>query len=618
MFAAPHGIPTATHSGYALVASSSSSSLFISYETENWNRRFIRTDGAFSKLAVGRGGGSGGTDVLTFRCNGADTDLAVTTINNANEAEDADDEVAVVAGDYVSLKGSDAVARRWIRSLFLPSADETQVSLYGIRGNGSSFAIGAWLASSGGTNYLPFCGGSPKSGSLTTDESLVRVKLKTAGAFRNVSVSVVRNTATTSVTLRGRVNGANGNISITIPAGSTGLFSDLSNSDDIAIDDEFNWSCSAPSSGRVEFSSLYAEYAHSVINGEQDIYCGRPGHTLALSASASDQYYTPVGDLFYAGSATAPGANVTFGMDCGAKKFRMVVTTNTCTEDQVFVVMNEVVATALTFTVPAGMTGEFIDDTNEISLAATDGVSIKHTGGGTGALGVEYFAMVIPGSADEEAPPTPEADECGSEDEADPLDTAIAWPECVLVPGRISVDVYAPSVSPGRSFSGFEQLIQPDAGHWRITLFDIRISSKAHALQWREIESALNGRSGVILVPVYEGKLSATPIAATAVGDLEIGLTTIAIEQTDGADIRAGMQFSKDGRLYRIISIDEDEGGIPQARIWPPLREALEDGDELDFNTPSCRCRLERDDSMDLNLELLRYARPSVTFVEDV
>jgi hypothetical protein len=192
------------------------------------------------------------------------------------------------------------------------------------------------------------------------------------------------------------------------------------------------------------------------------------------------------------------------------------------------------------------------------------------------------------------------ADECGAEDEADaagPCD--VEWPACELVPGRISVDVFSPSVSPGRSFSGLEQLIQPDAGHWRITYNDIRISTKAHALRWRAIESALSGRNGTVCVPLYAAKLSGTPIAAIAAGDAGIGQTRLDIEQTAGADIRPGMHFSVGERAYCLATVTQQETGGPiTATISPPLREAISAAAELNFNTPRLRCRLERDDSM--------------------
>lgn len=208
--------------------------------------------------------------------------------------------------------------------------------------------------------------------------------------------------------------------------------------------------------------------------------------------------------------------------------------------------------------------------------------------------------------------------EC-AEDEEDQIDLCtVTWPECSLIPRRINVDVVSPTVSAGRAFSGFEQVLKPDAGFWRITYYDIAVRSRAEALLWRQIETDLNGRVGTICVPVYEGKLSAVDILAVAVTQYPIGAASVGIVQTAGADIRAGMHFSVGEWLYRIKSVTDPGQGYTLAKIWPPLRAIIQAAEPLEFNLPRCRCRLERDDSMDINLELLRFGNPSVTFVEDV
>lgn len=208
--------------------------------------------------------------------------------------------------------------------------------------------------------------------------------------------------------------------------------------------------------------------------------------------------------------------------------------------------------------------------------------------------------------------------ECGAEDEPDALATAIIWPKCVLVPGSINVDVVPSTVSPGRTFTGEEQIVQADPGFWRIRYGGIPIRTKAHALQWRETESGCNGRNNPIMVPVYEAPLSGVPIVAVAQTDLDIGVARIGITQTAGADIRAGMHFSDGTWLYRVKRVLSSSGGALTVNIFPPLRAALSANDALDFNDPMCRCRLSRDNAMDVDLELLRFASPTVSFDEDV
>lgn len=211
-------------------------------------------------------------------------------------------------------------------------------------------------------------------------------------------------------------------------------------------------------------------------------------------------------------------------------------------------------------------------------------------------------------------------DECGSEDEPDPVADAITWGQCELVPSGINVDIVSPTVSPGRSFTGIEKVVHPDAGHWRIIYHDVPVRTREEVLRWREIELLLSGRTGTILVPVYEGKLSDTPIAATVPDEYPIGSTIIAIEQTAGEALMPGMNFSfGDGQLHRIARIIEQETGETyEVSIRPPLRTAIDVGQALDFNTPSCRCRLASDDGMNIDLGLLRYGSRSVEFVEDV
>ncbi len=218
---------------------------------------------------------------------------------------------------------------------------------------------------------------------------------------------------------------------------------------------------------------------------------------------------------------------------------------------------------------------------------------------------------------DHETPP--DEDEEGAEDEDDfraPCD--VIWPQCGLVPQAISVNVTTPSVSPGRAFSGAEQLVQAEAGFWTITYENVPVKTKAEDLLWREIESKVNGRAGVICVPVYEGKLSSTPIAATVAGDWDAGAVYIGIEQTAGATLRAGMQGTAGEWLYRIKAVLGSVGDVTSVKIWPPLREAVADGLTLDFNTPTCRCRLATDQEMDLKLGLLRFGSKTINFVEDV
>ncbi len=370
----------------------------IAYESESWYAHHVRTAGVISGLAALRSGSASGEDTVTVRVSGVDSALSVSTQLDGNVSQNTGS-VAVSGTDYVTLSHTRTDSFSWIRGLYEPSVDG-QVSLFTVCGQGNGFFIGTPIAWDRYVAYTPFCG-DMRTSSPATNEEETQVRVKTAGTFRNARLYVVFNNLDGEVLLRSRVNGAYGNISITIPAGTTGEFTDYSNTDVLDIDDEYCFEASLGVNGWADFSTLSVEYHHSADDGEFEIYAGTPG--VATSCSASIGSYTPpMGDISFTGSETAVA--MSFGMECGAKKFRCHVTINTCTADQVFVVRKNFSDTILTFTVPAGEIGEFIDDINEISISSNDLISIGQTGGGTGALGVQYFAMVIPAGEVEAEP----------------------------------------------------------------------------------------------------------------------------------------------------------------------------------------------------------------------
>lgn len=239
--------------------------------------------------------------------------------------------------------------------------------------------------------------------------------------------------------------------------------------------------------------------------------------------------------------------------------------------------------------------------------------------GGESFFGTEYFIEAFLDDPAISIDWTPGAVCVFAEDEDDAAPTPTTWPECDLVATRISVKAVSPTVSPGRSLTGLERVCQPDAGSWEIELQDIPINTRDDVLLWRQIESDLNGRANTILVPVYEGKMSGTPIAATANADVAVGAVIVAVNLSTGAAPQPGMQFSELlGQLYRVKSVIGNVGSVYTVKVWPPVRKPITAGDALEFNKPVCRCRLASDDGMNVMLELLTFAKTSVRFLEDV
>lgn len=225
----------------------------------------------------------------------------------------------------------------------------------------------------------------------------------------------------------------------------------------------------------------------------------------------------------------------------------------------------------------------------------------------------------------------------------------VVWPYHVLPPRTVTPELVPATTGGGRSITAVEQIVSYDAGYWGIDYADIPYASRANKLAWREVAAKLDGRAGTCLVPVYDyGTQDTAPWPLDAQGNFvkslpsqiyadgtmgpgssievvlsagaALGAVTLSMSVARGSQFYAGMQFSLGVRLYRIKSVDSqsggiltDDAGIPLTTddgtplvtdvaygltIWPPLREAVESGDTVNFSMPVCLCRLKTDTEM--------------------
>lgn len=180
-------------------------------------------------------------------------------------------------------------------------------------------------------------------------------------------------------------------------------------------------------------------------------------------------------------------------------------------------------------------------------------------------------------------------------------------------------------MSGGRSLSGKLQAVGTDAGFWLVTLGNIPIRTKEDVLAWRAVSMALDGRLGTCLVPFYDAKRAPWPngvpgatIVCTASGAMAAGATSGSINMSTGAAPEVGMTWSAGERGYVLKTVGAPTGTVYPVTFRPPLREAIGNGDPLEFAHPVVRCRLREDDGMALELDLQRFAVKTVEFEEDV
>lgn len=221
----------------------------------------------------------------------------------------------------------------------------------------------------------------------------------------------------------------------------------------------------------------------------------------------------------------------------------------------------------------------------------------------------------------------------------------IRWPVGILPPRNVGFDLAPRSLSAPASIGGATQVVASDAGIWKATYGDVRVTGIDAVLTWRAIAALLEGRAGQVLIPLCRGYQPVIRDPADLYDEVPhdddtffdddtgyVGATTF-VHFASAAAVRAvsasvtigyggtlqpGQHFSVGERLYRLRSVSYVTGAQASITFRPPLREAVAAGTRLEFDDPVCRMRLASDAEMDLELQMRRWATPTLNFVEDL
>jgi len=231
------------------------------------------------------------------------------------------------------------------------------------------------------------------------------------------------------------------------------------------------------------------------------------------------------------------------------------------------------------------------------------------------------------------------------------------WPS-ILWPNSILFHPEAQSRSGGLSITGYEQTVKSDAGRWRAKMtFDIGHGfggkrTQDTVLAWRALLARCEGRVGRILIgpcdqantpPAIRGDAAVPPetfddgasfdddtliipaaTPAHIAGTYQSGATTIIVNMLGGHVPEPGQYFGAGNRLF-LIKRAELYGGslmapfVPaywQLKVWPPVREPIEDGSPADFDDPVCAMCFRSDDVGELMMQGMYYGTPSLDLVE--
>lgn len=201
------------------------------------------------------------------------------------------------------------------------------------------------------------------------------------------------------------------------------------------------------------------------------------------------------------------------------------------------------------------------------------------------------------------------------------------------------------AVSGGRSLSGREQRAFGDAGLWEVRISNIVVRNRAQAAAFRALIARLRTGEDILLPvrdlyrPVANQNVTAQLSSGAALRATQVALTI------SGLDLQPGHHLTIDDRLHLVSEIVSGPVAPPllnqlvsdlpwsdaipwrdavagsaayAAKLLPPLRAAVAGGTAVQFKDLVLRCVLKDLGDGDLDLDLGRLGRPSLTFIESI
>jgi len=228
-----------------------------------------------------------------------------------------------------------------------------------------------------------------------TSEASQQTMMTTSGTLKNLSGRAYLNSHNTDIIYRIRINGADGNCTVTVPASTTGYYEDVSNSDSVVDGDLVCISgFSGPATGTLYFN-CGVDFESSTLA----TVTGNLNATIGGINPGTNKYYR----INCSGSTNVTQAQAQ--MYCPTamtiKNARVMSLANTHTATATWTMQKNGVDTSIVVSIPAATTGIFVDSTNSVDVVEGDLLNWRMDMPGAGNATV--FGM----SFDAQEPATP-------------------------------------------------------------------------------------------------------------------------------------------------------------------------------------------------------------------
>lgn len=350
----------------------------------------IREAGVFSNLYIYvKANTITDTTVITLRKSVADTALTVSyTSGETGIKEDTSNSVSFAATDEAAYKvdvpsvvGTTNINFTMFGMKFTPTDTSKSVNVFPAISLSGSFAANE-------TNYRP----PVNATSMTATEANAKYRVRASFTSSNLFVFVLSNSRTTDMTFKTRVNGANGNQSVTYTSGETGVKEDTSNTDSLVAGDDYNYSVITGNSAE----AMTVNTTCTQLTGTASKFPLLAGRIGGASNNFNVTRYIPVhGEL--SGPFIEADAQIYPRFTFTAKELGAYVTVNTiATSPTTFTVRDNGADSAVVISYAAGETGLKNDSSNTaVITSGTDEVSYKiATPNTSGAITYTWIGMI--------------------------------------------------------------------------------------------------------------------------------------------------------------------------------------------------------------------------------
>ena len=235
--------------------------------------------------------------------------------------------------------------------------------------------------SAGSTYYYPVGHGAVSHNQ--TSETVAEAKFQHAGTLSGMSIYIITNSRSASCTLKLRKNGADGNQSITIGAGVTGIFEDTSNTDTLAANDEVCYEFDVSSgSGTILPLSVCTHYEATTDTVVKAVSL----FTYNLFSTATSYTGFPTEPIQHADRGSEASRIYTAQTAFTCDHLAVYVSSNSKAGNVTFKVRKNGADGNQSLTIGTGATGWFEDSSNSDSFSIGDEFAIENETLGTGSF----------------------------------------------------------------------------------------------------------------------------------------------------------------------------------------------------------------------------------------